>query len=194
MKAAIRLVSIACASLPMLMFAACGAGNAAPGPVTTSVETQDANGAVTDEFASGQQVNFVLKVHNTSEYPLTFDVTPCVAQTGGPGASYLVVKQGTANEVAEGATAPVPCTQMATTTQPTVTIPAGETESFTFNWNQMVTGNQLVQPGKYSVVAGLICEGAVAGYCMPDFGATLSTDQLTQSYYRSGLADFTIQP
>ena len=196
MKSVSRLLcAISAASLPLVL-GACDEGSSAPGPVTTSVETQDANGAVTDEFSSGQQINFVLKVHNTSEYPVTFDAPSC-SPTGQASArveaSYLVVNQGTTNEVSDGGAGNDVCPLGSFQATP-VDIQPGQTVTFNFNWNQMVTGNQLVQPGNYSVVAGLICSGPGSGYCMPNFSTALVAADLTQSYYRSGPADFTIKP
>jgi len=184
MKAALRPVSALCAVSFLSILVGCDEGSSASGPVVTSVQTQDSTGAVTDDFASGQQVSFVLKVHNTSEYPVIFDAPSCAEQ-----ASYVVVKQGTANQVTEGAGPAAVCPASANSTP--VTIPSGQTDSFTFTWNQMVTGNQLVQPGKYSVVAGLVCVDS--GYCMPDFGTPISSGYLTQSLFRSSPTNFSIK-
>jgi hypothetical protein len=186
MKAFLRATFASCIALLLLVTGACGEGSMGDGPVTTSVETQDAAGTQTGDFASGQQMTFVMNAHNTSEYPVTFSAPSCTTQ-----ASYVVVKQGTANAVAEGGSGGVVCPA---SSGETMSIQPGQTVTFDFNWNQMVTGNQLVQPGSYSVVAGLICSGPGSGYCMPNFSTSLSTDQLTQSYYRSGPVDFTIKP
>src|SRR5690242_3150807 len=67
-------------------------GSAAP--LAISAQTLDANGVESDDFASGQQITFVMTAKNVSDQPQTFNIQGCF----GP-AAYAVFKRDASDAI-----------------------------------------------------------------------------------------------
>lgn len=188
MKTTIRMMSAIGAALLLLAASACNGSSSNSNSLASSVEVQDANGASTEDFASGQQIDFVLTVRNNGSTPQTFNIQPCYGDN-----SFLVLKQDTV-QVVGGGSSPQGVVHCASVIQGGApeTIQPGKSLQYTFIWNQM-SGTQLTAPGAYSVLAGVACV-TDAAQCMPATSNDLTEAELTATPYRSGPVSFTIKP
>ena len=166
-----------------------GIGPAGANFVTT-LAVEDANGNATSSFFPGQQIQFVLSVRNrsTSSQTISFNT----AQQH----NFAVFDSGTATEVWTWSLGQV-FAQQATT----LTIPAGQTQTFTVVWNQTDDAGFAVASGNYEVFAGLTCSNSASSSnsssssantaCMPS--GVPGAGDLAPSVYVSTLVPFTIQ-
>lgn len=174
----------------LMLFAAAGCNHdssSASGPFAITVETQDANGVSSDDFASAQQITFTMTAKNISSQSQTFNIQTCFGAT-----AYAVLKQGTAHVVAGGYMAPLGCNAVAQGGTP-VTLAPGQSFNTSTTWLQGTTGGQPMPPGTYSVVAGIACVQSDA--CMPASSSDTAMLPLGDStIYRSAAVSFTINP
>ena len=161
------------------------------GPVfVTTLAVEDANGVLSNTFSSGETIQFVLSVRNrsSSSQTLTFNTSQ--------QSNFAVLDSGTATEVWTWALG-----QSFSQSTTSLTIAAGQTQTFTVTWNQTDDNQQLVPSGAYEVIAGLTCTNGSSSassstssanpLCMPTGIPT--SGQLAPSVYISTLAPFTIQ-
>jgi hypothetical protein len=183
------IATVLCAGL-LLGNSQCQSSSSSASPVfVTSMVVEDANGNPTTTFASGQTINFVLSVRNRSSSDQTVYLQPCLSTS-----AVAVVASGSSNAGAFLASPPLGCFLVILGGSP-VTFPAGQTSTSTFSWNQMGSNGQLVVPGSYEVMGGLICyepDGPDTADCMPSF-TDQGALQLTPALLRSTLVQFTIQ-
>ena len=155
----------------------------------TTLAVEDANGNASGSFSPGQQVQLVLSVRNrsTSSQTISFNTAQQY--------NFAVFESGTATEVWTWSLGQA-FAQQATT----LTIPAGQTQTFTVVWNQTDEAGFAVAPGNYEVLAGLTCSNtgsssnsssSVNTACMP--GGVPGAGDLAPSVYVSTLVPFTIQ-
>lgn len=165
-----------------------GIGPDGPNFVTT-LAVEDANGNATSSFSPGQQIQFVLSVRNRSTTNQTISFNTAQQY------NFAVFESGSATEVWTWS-----LSQSFTQNATTLTIPAGQTQTFTVVWNQTDDAGQLVSSANYEVFAGLTCNytssssnssASVGTTCMPT-GVPGSGD-LAPSVYVSTLVPFTIQ-
>ena len=169
-------------------------GIGSDGPVfVTSVAVEDANGNPTSTFLSATNIQFVLSVRNrsTSNQTISFST--------GQQYNFEVVQSGTVNEVWTWSVNQQQFSQNTTS----LTINAGQTQTFTVTWNQSNDSGQQVPTGSYEVIGGLTCNNSSsssssssssptsATNCMP--AGSLSSDQLVPTVFVSTLEPFTIQ-
>jgi hypothetical protein len=151
------------------------------------VETLDANGTTSDDFASGQQITFRMTAQNVSSQPQTFNIQPCF----GP-AAYEVFRSGSSDAVVAGYMKQgVECESLEKGGTPTTLAP-GESVKADVIWTQAITGGQLAFPGTYSVVAGIACVQSDA--CMPHSVPAGAVPLSDTAIYRSEAMSFTIKP
>jgi len=158
------------------------------GPVfVTTLAVEDANGNAVDSFAQGQAVQFVLSVRNrsNSSQTLAFNTVQLF--------NMVVLDSGTATEVWSWSQG-----QSFSPNSSSLTVKAGQTQTFTVTWNQTGDNGQLLPVGNYEVIGGLTCasSGSASGSsasiaCMPSGLPT--SDQLAPSVYISTLVPFTIR-
>ncbi len=164
------------------------------GPVfVTSVAVEDANGVLTSIFSPGQTIQFVVSVRNrsSSSQTLSFDTSQ--------KSNIVVLDSGTATEVWTWSLG-----QSFSQNTSSLTIAAGQTQTFTVTWDQTDDSGQAVASGDYEVIGGLTCSNTTSSSttsttttssasttCMPT--GIPSSDQLAPSVYISTLVPFTIQ-
>ncbi|MGH8281434.1 MAG: BsuPI-related putative proteinase inhibitor [Gammaproteobacteria bacterium] len=167
-----------------------GVGPNGPNFVTT-LAVEDASGNAASNFSPGKQIQFVLSVRNRSTTSQTISFNTAQQY------NFVVLNSGSATEVWTWALS----RSFAQTTS-SLTIPAGQTQTFTVVWDQMPdNSSQLVPSGNYEAIAGLTCvnssssssssPSSAANNCMPT-GVPGSGD-LVPSVYISTLVPFTIQ-
>ncbi|MGH8280144.1 MAG: BsuPI-related putative proteinase inhibitor [Gammaproteobacteria bacterium] len=155
----------------------------------TTLAVEDTNGNATGSFAPSQQIQFVLSVRNrtTTSQTISFNT--------GQQYNFSVFNSGTATEVWTWSP------HQAFTQDPTtLTIPAGETQTFTVVWNQLDDAGQLVPSGDYEVIAGVTCNytgssnsstSSASAACMPT--GVPGSGALVPSVFVSTLVALTIQ-
>ena len=155
----------------------------------TTLAVEDANGNVASSFSPGQQVQLVLSVRNRSTTSQTLSFNTAQQY------NFAVFDGGSATEVWTWSLGRV-FTQQVTT----LTIPAGQTQTFTVIWNQTDDAGLAVASGNYEVFAGLTCSNtgnssnssaSANTACMP--GGVPGSGDLAPSVYVSTLVPFTIQ-
>jgi len=166
-------------------------GIGSDGPVfVTTLAVEDANGNAASTFNSGDPITFVLSVRNRSSTSQT------ISFSTGQQYNFEVVDSGTATEVWSWS-----LTQSISPNSSSLTINAGQTQTFTGTWNQLNDSNQLVPTGTYEAIGGVTCTNgnnsssssstSASINCMPTGIAT--SDQLAPSVFISTLVPFTIQ-
>ncbi|MHB8405958.1 MAG: BsuPI-related putative proteinase inhibitor [Gammaproteobacteria bacterium] len=158
------------------------------GPVfVTTLAVEDANGVLTSTFSQGQAIQFVVSVRNRSSSSQT------LAFNTSQQSNIVVLDSGTATEVWTWALG-----QSFSQSTTSLTIAAGQTQTFTVTWNQTDDSGQAVAVGDYEVIGGLTCSNSTSSStssasttCMPTGIPT--SGQLAPSVYISTLAPFTIQ-
>ncbi|MGB9429184.1 MAG: BsuPI-related putative proteinase inhibitor [Gammaproteobacteria bacterium] len=165
-------------------------GTGPDGPLfVTTLAIEDANGNIASSFSAAQEIQFVLSVRNrsTTAQTVTFNT--------GQQVNFAVFDTGTATEVWTWSLA-----QTFTQTTTSLTIPAGQTQTYTVTWDQVDDSGQAVPAGNYEAIGGLTCvnsssssnsTSSTASNCMPT-GVPASGD-LVPSVYISTLVPFTIQ-
>jgi len=155
----------------------------------TTVSVEDANGNQSSSFSSGQTIQFVLNVRNRTDTDQTIYMQICF-----PKYEFVVLTAGTSNATAS-LLGPGGTVCLAIGVAP-VTIPARQTSTVTYDWDQTDVNGQLVAPGSYVVMGGLICYYS-ASLQAPDtvdcLSPSFTNDQLTPALLRSTLVPFTIQ-
>lgn len=155
----------------------------------TTLAVEDVNGNATGSFSPGQAIQFVLSVRNRSTTSQTISFN--TAQQF----NFAVFDSGTATEVWTWSLGQVFAQQVTT-----LTIPAGQTQTFTLVWNQTDDAGFAVSSGNYDVLAGLTCNFPASSAnssssantaCMP--GGVPGSGDLAPSVYVSTLVPFTIQ-
>lgn len=165
-----------------------GIGPNGPNFVTT-LAVEDANGNAVSSFSPSQQIQLVLSVRNrsTSSQSISFNTAQQY--------NFAVFESGSATEVWTWS-----LSQSFAQNASTLTIGAGQTQTFAVVWNQAGDAGQLLSPGNYEAVAGLTCNytssssssaSSAGTTCMPT-GVPGSGD-LAPSVYVSTLVPFTIQ-
>ena len=166
-------------------------GIGSDGPVfVTSLAVEDANGNPASTFLSATNIQFVLSIRNRSSSNQTISFNTAQQY------NFEVVQSGTANEVWTWSVNQQQFSQNTTS----LTINAGQTQTFTVTWNQANDSGQQVPTGSYEVIGGLTCNNSSstssssstsATNCMPT--GSLSSDQLVPTVFVSTLVPFTIQ-
>ncbi|HVC38154.1 MAG TPA: hypothetical protein VNF46_07110 [Gammaproteobacteria bacterium] len=183
------LFMVLCAAL-LLGNSQCQNNSASSSPTfVTTMAVEDANGNPETSFSSGQTIQFVLNVRNRTGSDQTIYMNICF-----PKYEFVVLTAGTSTAVATPL-GPGGIVCLAIGVGP-VTFPAGQTASFTFDWDQTDTNGQLVATGSYEVMGGLICfysSSLQAPDTVDCMNASNTNDQLSPALLRSTLAPFTIQ-
>ncbi|MGH8278767.1 MAG: hypothetical protein ACRETQ_04265 [Gammaproteobacteria bacterium] len=165
----------------------------------TTLSVEDANGNPASQFSQSQAIQFVISVHNRLDTPQTVVVAqPC----SPPYYSAAVVQAGTSNVVFAGNNYTGLHCDLAVGPQGyQLTFAPDQTMTFTVPWQQTEASGQLVPPGNYEAMGGLICwdpppgGGPSGSYDTVDCTApgAPAADELTPTQYRSDLVSFTIQ-
>lgn len=165
-----------------------GVGPDGPNFVTT-LAVEDANGNAASSFSPGQQIQLVLSVRNRSNTSQTISFNTAQQY------NFVVLNSGSAAEMWTWS-----LSQSFAQSTSSLSIAAGQTQTFTVSWNQVADNGQLVPSGNYEAIAGITCVNnsssssstSAASNCMPA-GVPAASD-LVPSVYISTLAPFTIQP
>lgn len=188
-----RIAGIAVCTVMLLGASQCQTTNNGAGPdgplFVTTLAVEDMNGNTVSTFSPSQQIQFVLSVRNrsTSSQTISFSTAQLY--------NFVVLNSGTATEVW---TWSVGQTFSQNTT--TLSIAAGQTQIYSFTWNQTDDSGQAVPSGNYEVIGGMTCTNSsssssssstTTNNCMPTGVPT--SDQLVPSVYTSTLVPFTIQ-
>ena len=191
----IRIVGVAVCAALLLGATQCQSsssnGIGPDGPVfVTTLAVEDANGVLSSTFSSGETIQFVLSVRNRSSSSQT------LAFNTSQQSNFAVLHSGTATEVWTWSLG-----QSFSQSTTSLTIAAGQTQTFTVTWNQTDDNKQLVPSGAYEVIAGLTSTNgsssassstsSASTLCMPTGIPT--SGQLAPSVYISTLTLFTIQ-
>ncbi|MGH8306781.1 MAG: BsuPI-related putative proteinase inhibitor [Gammaproteobacteria bacterium] len=165
-------------------------GTGPDGPLfVTTLAVEDVNGNSISTFSPGQQIQFVLSVRNRSSSSQTISFSTAQQY------NFVVLNSGSATEVWTWSLGQT-FSQNTTTLQ----IAAGQTQTYSFTWDQTDDSNQLVPSGNYEVIGGITCtnsssssssSSSTVSNCMPTGVPT--SDQLVPSVYISTLMPFTIQ-
>lgn len=165
-----------------------GVGPNGPNFVTT-LAIEDTSGNTASSFSPAQQIQLVLSVRNRSTTSQTISFNT-VQQY-----NFVILNSGSATEVWTWS-----LSQSFAQTTSSLTIAAGQTQTFTVVWDQTADNGQAVPSGNYEAIAGLTCvnnssssssSSSSASNCMPT-GVPGSSD-LVPSVYVSTLMPFTIQ-
>ena len=164
-------------------------GTGSDGPVfVTTLAVEDANGNSVSTFLSTTNIQFVLGIRNRSTSNQT------IAFSMGQQYNFEVLQSGTATEVWTWA---LDQSQPFSQNSSSLTIKAGQTQTFSVIWNQLDDNGQQVLAGSYEVIGGLTCTNSSSSSssasiaCMPTGIST--SDQLAPSVFISTLVPFTIQ-
>lgn len=164
----------------------------------TSLAVQDANGNSATEFSQGEQIQFVVSVHNYNPVPLIVLAYNCI-----PPVVVVVEDTNTSKVVFQGSFSGAICLWVSNTGIPTTVATPGQTATFYVTWNQLGTnGEQAVAPGSYEEMAFFVClypgpsNGPTGSYDPADCQAANTIpplSEITPSAFRSALMLFTIQ-
>ncbi len=156
----------------------------------TVTAVEDANRQQATSFSQSQDIHFVLSLRNRTGMDQTVLVQGCY-----PVYEVLVVKAGTSDVVATLSPPSGHCNHISPGGDPFI-FQAGQTVNVPMDWDQTDTNRQLVPPGDYEAMGGLICWDANAGYdtadCMP-VDTTAAGLALTPTTYRSMMVPFSIR-
>jgi hypothetical protein len=122
----------------------------------TTLAVEDANGNSASQFSQGQAIQFVISVHNRLNTSQTVVIRqpPCAV----PDYSAAVVRAGTSNVVFAGSNyTGFQCNLAVGPEGYQLTFAPNQTMTFTVPWNQTDANGQLVAPGNYEAMGGLIC-------------------------------------
>jgi len=158
------------------------------GPVfVTTLTVEDANNNPASTFSLSAPIQFVLSVRNRSSTSQTLSFNTAQQY------NFEVVDSGIATEVWTWSLG-----QSFSQSNSSLTINAGQTQTFSVTWNQLNDASQLVSTGSYEAIGGVTCtnnssssSSSASINCMPTGIAT--SDQLAPSVFISTLAPFTIQ-
>jgi len=166
-----------------------GVGPNGPNFVTT-LAVEDANGNASSSFSPAQQIQFVLSVRNRSTTSQTISFNTAQQY------NFVVLNSGSATEVWAWS-----LSQSFTQATSSLTIAAGQTQTFTVVWDQTADNGLAVPSGNYEAIAGLTCvnssssssssSSSTANNCMP--AGVPGSGDLVPSVYISTLVPFTIQ-
>ncbi|MGH8283474.1 MAG: BsuPI-related putative proteinase inhibitor [Gammaproteobacteria bacterium] len=188
-----RTAGIAVCAAMLLGATQCQTTNNGTGPdgplFVTTLAVENVNGTSASTFSPGQQIQFVLSVRNrsTSSQTISFNTAQQY--------NFVVLNSGSATEVWTWSLA-----QTFSQNTTTLTIAAGQTQTYTVTWGQTDDSGQAVPNGNYEVIGGITCtnsssssssSSSTASNCMPTGVPT--SDQLVPSVYISTLMPFTIQ-
>lgn len=188
-----RIAGIAVCAVMLLGATQCQTTNNGTGPdgplFVTTLTVENMNGNSASTFSPGQQIQFVLSIRNrsTSSQTISFNTAQQY--------NFVVLDSGSATEVWTWSLGQT-FSQNTTTLQ----IAAGQTQTYSFTWDQTNDSNQLVPSGNYEVIGGITCKNSsssssssstTVSNCMPTGVPT--SDQLVPSVYISTLVPFTIQ-
>lgn len=166
-------------------------GTNSNGPIfVTTLAVEDADGNATSSFSLGEQIQFVLSVRNRTSSSQTLSFST------GQQYNFEVLDSGTDTEVWTWSLG-----QLFPQITSTLTLQAGETQTFTVTWDQVDDNTQAVASGNYEVIGGVTCtnnsssssssSSSTSSTCMPTGIPT--SDQLVPSVFISTLVPFTIQ-
>ena len=164
----------------------------------TSLAVEDANGNSATVFSQGQQIQFVVSVHNHNPVPLMVLAHDCI-----PPIVVVVEDTSTSKVVFQGSYSGAICLWTSNNGVPTTVAAPGQTATFYVFWNQLnANGEQAVPPGNYEVMAFFVClypgpaNGPTGDYDKADCQGVNTIPPLskfTPSSFRSALMKFTIQ-
>ncbi|MGA9852497.1 MAG: BsuPI-related putative proteinase inhibitor [Gammaproteobacteria bacterium] len=166
-----------------------GIGPNGPDFVTT-LAVEDASGNTTSSFTLGQPIQLVLSVRNrtTSSQTISFNTAQQY--------NFVVLDSGSATEVWTWS-----LVQTFSQNTTTLTLAAGQTQTYTVTWDQTDDNDQLVPSGNYEVFAGMTCNNSTSSSSSSSTSTNVNcmatgvptSDELAPSVYISTLMPFTIQ-
>jgi len=205
MRRLIRLFAALTALMLLLGNSNCSKNTDADAPqFVTTLQVEDSSGLVSGGFAQGATINLVLTVRNrsASAQTLYFNTSEF--------ANFAVVDAGTTSvewncdTTAAGST----CTPSGTITTATtssggsgfvqIDLPAFQSKTITFSWNQIGSGGVQLVTGNYEVIGGFTVYNTTGPGNAVDNGSSMAegaptAKQLFPSVYRSTLIPFSIQ-
>jgi hypothetical protein len=197
MRRLLRLLALTSTTLLLLGNSNCTKNNASDAPqFVTSILIADANGNIvsTDDgnstppsFVSGVNIEFTLTVRNRST------TTQTLFFKSSEKDNFAVVNSGTADVVWNSDNGQTPDTA----NPATITLTAGQSQSFTFTWNQQGDSGNQVAVGSYEVLGGFTVYNTAGLGSAADNGSSMvegqpTAAQMFPTVYRSIMLPFTI--
>jgi len=190
MRHLVRITFMVLCSVLLLGNSQCQNSNTSSPTFVTTMDTEDGYGSPETSFAIGQTIQFVLRVRNRTDTDQTLYMQPCVYIY-----EFAVVNSGTSNVVTSLIGPQGGCNLLVNAGQP-VTIPAGQTNTYVYNWDQTDASDQLVPPGNYEVMGGLVCYNSQNTQMLDTvdcFSQAITADEISPALLRTTLVQFTIQ-
>lgn len=138
----------------------------------TTISIQDVNGQDSENFAAGQQIQFVVSIRNRSNSAQTLDFADAQIY------DFYVVNSGTSDVVWHWSAG-----QAFAQNVNSIDFSAGQSRSYTVMWTQLDDDGQAAAPGDYEVQGRIVTQSDTA-----------VSDDFQPSDYRSNLTPFTIEP